>query len=73
MEGEERTMDASEVLEERYNRQSLSSFLMILNMYFFVKIHCDRLFSFSLQNMSIQDAETQIMNEQEINDLMNSV
>ncbi|KAG5281254.1 hypothetical protein AALO_G00069120 [Alosa alosa] len=27
----------------------------------------------SLQNMSIQDAETQLMNEQEINDLMNSV
>ncbi|XP_026061558.1 uncharacterized protein LOC113045398 isoform X1 [Carassius auratus] len=27
----------------------------------------------SLQNMSIQDAETQVMNEQEINDLMNSV
>ncbi|XP_026111452.1 uncharacterized protein LOC113087934 [Carassius auratus] len=43
LEDDERTMDASEVLEE------------------------------SLQNMSIQDAETQVMNEQEINDLMNSV
>lgn len=31
------------------------------------------LFSFSLQNMSIEEAETQLMNEQEINDLMNSV
>ena len=31
------------------------------------------LFYFSLQNMSIQDDETQLVNEQEINDLMNSV
>ncbi|XP_065109929.1 uncharacterized protein [Paramisgurnus dabryanus] len=40
---DERTMDASEVLEE------------------------------SLQNMSMQDAESQLMNEQEINDLKNSL